>query len=131
MREEKFRQLAEHYGNHCRVIPLPAPGLMELVEQGKADSEEARNLIRSLLGAWVGKLDALVLGCTHYPFAVKAIRAVAGEKVVLFDGGEGTARETKRRLESAGLLSEGIGSVTIENSLQSEEMLRLSRTLLG
>jgi len=131
LREEKFRHLVDHYGQHCRVVPLPAPGLMELVEQGKADSEEAKALITSLLGPWAHKLDALVLGCTHYPFAVKTIRGVVGEKVMLFDGGEGTARETRRRLENAGLLSEGQGSITIENSLESQQILRLSRTLLG
>ena len=130
LREEKFRHLVEHYGQHCNVISLPAPGLMELVEQGKGNSEEAKALLSSLLGTWAGKLDALVLGCTHYPFAAAAIRAVAGEDVMLFDGGEGTARETKRRLEAAGLLAEGQGSVTIENSLGSEEILQLSRKLL-
>lgn len=131
LREEKFRQLVEHYAQHSQVIPFPAPGLMELVEQGKGNSDEAKSLVADLLGPWAGKLDALILGCTHYPFAAEAIRTVAGEQVLLYDGGEGTARETKRRLEKAGLLSEGTGEILIENSAQSEAMLELSRTLLG
>ena len=131
LREEKFRQLVAHYAQHCQVIPFPAPGLMELVEQGKGNGEEAKALIETLLGPWAGKLDALILGCTHYPFAAEAIRAVAGEQVLLYDGGEGTARETKRRLENAGLLSEGVGQILIENSAESEAMLQLSRALLG
>lgn len=130
LQQEKFRQLVAHYGQHCSVIPLPAPGLMELVEQGKGNSQEARELLTVLLGPWIGKLDALILGCTHYPFAAEAIRAVVGENVALFDGGEGTARETKRRLEAANLLMEGKGSITIENSLGSEAILQLSWKLL-
>ena len=131
LREEKFKQLVSLYGGLCQVVPLPAPGLVELVEQGKADGEEARKLLETLLTPWVGKLDALVLGCTHYPFAVKAIQGVVGENVVLFDGGYGTARETKRRLEAAGLLSQEEGQILMENSLGSRELLALSWELLG
>lgn len=131
LREEKFKQLVNHYGGLCQVVPLPAPGLVELIEQGKADGEEAHSLLKDLLTPWAGKLDALVLGCTHYPFAVKAIRAVVGEAVALFDGGYGTARETKRRLEAAGLLSQGEGQVVMENSLGSQALLGLSWELLG
>ncbi len=131
LREEKFRQLAAHYGGLCQVVPLPAPGLVELIEQGRAEGEEARALLRALLSPWIGRLDALVLGCTHYPFAVGAIRAVVGEKVALFDGGEGTARETGRRLEAAGLLHLGNGEVRMENSLGKPALLELSWELLG
>lgn len=66
------------------------------MEQGKADSPEALDLMFRVLGPYTGKLDALVLGCTHFPFAVNAIRAVLGPEVELLDGGPGTARETKR-----------------------------------
>ena len=130
LREEKFHQLAEHYGQHCTVVKLPAPGLSELVEHGKGDSPEAEALLRPLLAPWVGKMDALVLGCAHYPFATAAIRRILGEDVVLLDGGEGTARETKRRLHQAGLLNEAEGETVIENSLDDPALLALSKKLL-
>ena len=130
LNEEKFRQLSDHYAQHCTVVKLPAPGLSELVEHGKGDSEEAEALLRPLLTPWIGKLDALVLGCTHYPFAAAAIRRILGNDVLLLDGGEGTARETKRRLEKAGLLQEADGHITIENSLDDPALLELSRKLL-
>jgi glutamate racemase len=131
LREEKFRQLVSQYGGQCQVVPLPAPGLVELIEQGKAEGEEARKLLEELLSPWKGKLDALVLGCTHYPFAIRTIWSVIGKNVELFDGGYGTARETKRRLEAAGLLRSGEGRVVMENSLGSRELLDLSWELLG
>ena len=130
LNEKKFRQLAAHYGQHCTVVKLPAPGLSELVEHGKGNSAEAEALLRPLLAPWAGKLDALVLGCTHYPFATGAIRNILGDSVLLLDGGEGTARETRRRLEKAGLLNDGIGSITIENSLDDPALLALSHKLL-
>jgi hypothetical protein len=51
---------------------------------------------------------------------------VLGEEVVLLEGGDGTARETRRRLSQAGLLEEGEGSVRIINSSPDEAMIRLS-----
>ena len=69
------------------------------------------------------------MGCTHYPFAEKSLRRVLGEDVALLDGGDGTARETKRRLEAAGLLRSGIGEIIMENS-RGGTLLELSRELL-
>jgi glutamate racemase len=73
LREEKFNHLVALCSLDCTVVPLPAPGLPELVEKGRGDSPEADALLAEVLGPWKGKLDALVLGCTHYPFAAPAI----------------------------------------------------------
>ena len=130
LREEKFSRLMRHYAGNCQVIPIPAPGLVDLIEAGHTDDAQTEALLRPLLGPHAGKLDAVVLGCTHYPFAAKAITRILGEDVVLFDGGDGTARETKRRLEAAGLLSESEGSVELRSSLPDPKILALSHTLL-
>ena len=130
LREEKFAGLMSRYAQSCTVHKLPAPGLVELVESGKADSPEMDALLSSLFAPHLGQLDAVVLGCTHYPFAARALSRVLGEDVVLLDGGDGTARETKRRLREAGLLEEGEGSLTIENSKNSERLIPLSWELL-
>ena len=130
LREEKFRRLVESYSGHCQVVDLPAPGLSQLVEQGKGDSQEAEALLRPILEPWAGKMDALVLGCTHYPFATAAIRRILGENVLLLDGGDGTARETKRRLAQAQLLSDGPGELRWENSAYDPQILSLCVKLL-
>ena len=116
LREAKFRRLMDHYSGTCQVLRLPAPGLVELVEAGKGSSAEAEALLRPILEPVKDKLGALVLGCTHYPFAIPAIRRILGEDVLLLDGGDGTARETKRRLEQADLLEEGSGCILWQSS---------------
>ena len=131
LQEEKFAGLLSRYGENCRVCKLPAPGLVELIEAGKGDSPEAEALLRGLFAPVEGALDALVLGCTHYPFAEKAIRRVLGDRVVLLDGGEGTARETRRRLAEADLLEEGPGGIRMENSNPDPRLLALGWELLG
>ncbi len=116
LREEKFDTLLHRFHENCTVVKIPMPGLVQLVEAGKTDTPEMDALLRTLLEPYIGKLDAVVLGCTHYPLAAKAISRVLGESVVLLDGGEGTARETRRRLENDGLLEEGCGELIMENS---------------
>ena len=126
LREEKFDSLLHRFHEHCTIAQIPAPGLVQLVEAGKVDTPETEALLRRILKDHIGKLDALVLGCTHYPFAAKAIARVLGGQTVLLEGGDGTARETLRRLEQAGLLEKGSGEVKIINSSQDEDMIRLS-----
>ena len=129
LREEKLSLLQARF-NQAQVARISAPGLVALIEQGKADAPETESLLRAILAPYIGKLDALVLGCTHYPFVKKTLSKILGERTVLFDGGAGTARQTRRCLEEAGLLHDGKGSVTIENSLGSPEILELSFALL-
>ena len=131
LREEKFNNLLGRYEQDHTVCKIPAPGLVELIEEGKADSREAEELLRQILSPYLGQLDALVLGCTHYPFASAAIRRCLGPRVVLVDGGDGTARETMRRLEEAKLHWEGPGEVLWYNSSGDEKVIELSQNLLN
>ena len=130
LREEKFALLMERFQETSEIYKIPAPGLVELIESGKADSVETEELLRELFAPYP-RLDALVLGCTHYPFAAEAISRVLGPDVMLLDGGEGTARETQRRLEQAGLCHEGRGELKIMNSANSQAMKNVAMQLLS
>ena len=127
--EEKFATQFVRFPE-TSITPIPAPGLVELIEKGITDGSEMETLLRSLLDPFVGKLDALVLGCTHFPFAKQAITRILGASTVVIDGSEGTARQTLRRLEQGGLLSEGPGSVQIENSSSDPGILTRCMELL-
>lgn len=128
---EKLHKLEDRWKEQCNILELPAPGLVELVESGKAVSEESEALLRPMLEAYAGKLDAVVLGCTHYPFAAPMIQKILGEKTTLLDGGEGTARETQRRLAAANLLWNGPGSIQFQTSAEDSDMIRRCWALLN
>lgn len=129
LREEKFHQQMERFPG-LKISTIPVPALVELVEAGHRDSPEVEALLRPVLESYAGKLDAVVLGCTHYPFAAKAISRILGEKTQVLDGSAGTASQTRRRLEQAGLLSDGPGQIQMENSAADSRMLELSMALL-
>ena len=67
LQEEKLAHQLERFPE-ARVERIPAPGLVELIESGHTDGPEVEALLSNILAPYVGKLDALVLGCTHYPF---------------------------------------------------------------
>ena len=129
LREEKFDALVHRFEDRT-IYKIPAPGLVQLIEAGKSDDPETDALLRQLLEPYLGRIDALVLGCTHYPFVTRRIKRILGPGTVVVHGGRGTAKETHRRLEKAGLLHEGPGCVEILNSLKDKQILQLCRKLL-
>ena len=123
LKEEKFNNLMAKFEDKAEFIKLPAPKLVEYIESGELDSEEEIAYLEEILAPYTdGKVDAVVLGCTHFPFARKTIQRILGEDVLVFDGGSGAARQCRRVLEAKSLLSdkEEGGTVTFENSIESK-----------
>ena len=130
--ENKFHLLMDRYSDRAEIIPLPCPGLMDFIERGDLDGEDLHKYLQDLLYSYTdNRVDAVVLGCTHYPFARKQIQRVLGDKVRIFDGGEGTAREMRRRLAEKNLLreEEREGHVTYQNSLDDPSKIELCHRL--
>ncbi len=131
LRSDRVTRLMEQHADRCRFIPLAAPELALLVEQGKANSEESLVLLNRLLLPYRKELDAVVLGCTHYPFAAETIRKCLGPEIPMLDGGPGTAARTRNLLAEADLLSDGPGELIIENSSEDPVMIARCRALLA
>lgn len=134
LREEKFGQLMKKYEEQAEILPLPCPGLVEFVERGELESLELESFLRELFADYlVHPVDCVVLGCTHYPFVRGMIQKVLGADVLIFDGGEGTAKETRRRLMECDLLnlSQERGFVALQNSTGEKKMEELGKILLG
>ena len=131
IREEKFRHLMERYEAKADIIGLPCPGLMEFVEAGNIDGEDLKCFLENLLTPYLREVDSIVLGCTHYPFVRPVIEAVVGERVRIFDGGYGTAKEMRRRLTVAGLRTDRTmkGNVVFQNSMPGDKEIELSKWL--
>lgn len=136
---DKLMHLIERFDDRASIHLLPAPEIVRLVEAGKADSPEMEGYLSDLLrpyrninGRIETPVDCIVLGCTHFPFAGNCIRKVMGYEVMLFDGSEGTARETERRLRERSLLntSSEIGRIQLTTSAEAEAPLALAWKLL-
>ena len=133
LRERKFAALMAQYAEDCNIVKCPCPDLVAFVERGELHGPALEQVLREeLVPALTPPPDAVVLGCTHFPFLQEAIRTVAGTELRFFDGAEGTARETRRRLTEAGLLlpEDRKGRVTLENSSDDRKLIDLELRLL-
>ncbi len=131
--EEKFRKNVALFQGKAHFIPVPCPGLMELIEGGHLSDTPAREYLTRLLTPYFTEpVGAIVLGCTHYPFIRALLQQIAGPEVLIIDGSAGTARETRRQLEAEGLLRpQGRqGTIILQNTADSAELLALSEKLL-
>ena len=96
---EKFHQLVDTHADGVRVITRPCPKFVELVEAGKLDGPEVDAAIDEAVAPMLDAgADALVLGCTHYPFLSPAIRSRIPESVSLIDTGPAAARRVAELL---------------------------------
>lgn len=133
LREEKFHALMKRYENQAEIISLPCPGLVEFVERGELEGEALEAYFKELFAPFADKkIDSAVLGCTHYPLVKNVIQKMLGDSVTLFDGGEGTAHETYRRLKEKNLLNTTPqkGTVIFENTEGTEQKTALAKQLL-
>lgn len=123
---EKFQQLKSSMEERDEIITLPCSGLAERIEQGNLDGEDLKQMLEEWVGPYAGKVEGVILGCTHYPFVKKQIREIMGD-VEFFDGANGTARHLKNQLELRGLLSNSDlpGEVIFQSSIDTEKQLKL------
>jgi len=92
------------------VIPQACPLFVPLVEEGWIDSPVTRMVAREYLRAYEhADIDALVLGCTHYPLLKPVIAEVLGPGVALVDSAVETAREVAGVLAARGIEGSGGG----------------------
>ncbi len=88
----------------ARVIQQACPRLVPLVEQGRAESEEAEAAVRGYVAPLLDKgCKTIILGCTHYPFLGDQIRSAAGSDVAVVDPAEETVRTLKNILLERGM----------------------------
>jgi len=103
---ELFASLVQRFASHATVLEGVCPGLVEQVEAGKLDDPQTEAILRHCLEPMLEKgIDALTLGCTHYPFLIPTIKKIVDPKVKIIDPSPAVARQTKRVLEREGLLN--------------------------
>ena len=110
------------------------PGFVEFVERGDTSSEQVHVLAERLLDpVRRARVDALLLGCTHYPFLARTIGDVMGRDVVLVSSADETAFEVRSILEDTGLVrrTAGKGSHRFLSSGDAAWFRAFGRRLLG
>jgi glutamate racemase len=116
-----------------RIVSRSCPLFVPLVEEGWWDRSVTRAVAEEYLAPLKkSNMDAMILGCTHYPMLAPLLQKVVGKRVRLIDSGRETALEVRESLEASGLLrASGRGSDLFFVTDGAERVKRLARRFLG
>jgi glutamate racemase len=129
-----FSSLVERFGEGLHIHQATAPGLVARIEAGDLSSRSTREILSNAVKPLLAdSIDTLVLGCTHYPFIIPLLEEIVGPTVKVIDPAPAVARQTRRLLESHGLLvTEGTpGSLTFISSDDADRLAALAQRLIG
>lgn len=121
-------------GAPVALTSAACPGFVEFVERGQTTGDEVMVLAERLLAPIrEAGVDALLLGCTHYPFLARTISDVMGPNVTLVSSADETAFAVMDRLGSLGLLADTdrVGRHRFVSSGDVEVFRELGAQLLG
>lgn len=103
-----FHQTAKGHTTGVKTIEVIGEGLVPLIEAGKLDSPQTKELLKKYLAPMIAaKVDHIVLGCSHYPYLIPTIKKLIPKEINLIDSGAAVARQTKAVLQQRELLNPG------------------------
>lgn len=95
-----FSKTVHSYQN-IKIIEQIGHGLVQLIENGDAQSAEMTELLQDYLQPMIAQnIDYLVLGCSHYPLLLPQIKALLPNNVIIIDSGDAVAKQTFHILET-------------------------------
>ncbi|MGT2710859.1 glutamate racemase [Streptococcus oriscaviae] len=90
---DSYRKKIQALSPAAQVESLACPKFVPLVESNNYQSSLAKKVVYETLRGMAGKVDTVVLGCTHYPLLRPIIQNVMGKDVTLIDSGAECARD--------------------------------------
>lgn len=106
LRGELYAGVVQRFAHGKTILEDACPGLVERIEAGDTAGPDTRAILERALRPMLARgMDALVLGCTHYPFVLALIRDITGPDVRVFDPAPAIARRVASVLEDRGLLA--------------------------
>jgi glutamate racemase len=102
---ELFASVVERFANGVQLVKEVCPGLVQQIEAGRLNTPDTLAMLdRFLTPIRAANADTIVLGCTHYPFVIEAIRQLA-PGVNVIDPAPAVARQVDRVLSERRLLA--------------------------
>lgn len=101
---QALADVVERFLQGVEVIQQACPGLAQHIDAGQLEGAELEALLRGWIEPMLARnIDALVLGCTHYPLVRPLIERIAGPAVRVIEPSAAIARRVGHVLEAHGL----------------------------
>lgn len=127
---ELFEKTYSTIDRSIKVIEQVGEGLVHLIEDGKTNSKEMHQLLCKYLNPMMKEnIDALVLGCSHYPYLMPQIKKILGNSVQIIDSGSAVAKQTKRVLNSHKILQNNVKKKIVHQFYSNKNIETLTNLL--
>lgn len=101
---ELYGSVVERFAEGVTLMQDTCPGLVEQIEAGQFNGDKTNIILQNALEKMLAAgIDTVVLGCTHYPFVIPAIKQIVGEDVRVIDPAPAVARQASRLLDKHNL----------------------------
>lgn len=125
---ELYNSLVTRFASDTTVLQNTCLGLVEEIESGALDGDKTRTILDEALRDMLERgLDALVLGCTHYPFVMPLIKQICGDAVHVIDPAPAVARQIDYKLVAKNLKTTRYaeGKIQVYTSGDAESLVSL------
>lgn len=96
---ELYASIVERFAGDVTVLHQACPGLVTQIEAGLLDHPDTEAMLRGWLEPMLARhIDALVLGCTHYPLVRPLLARILGPRVRIIDPAPAIARRVQQLL---------------------------------
>ena len=103
-----YTKLIQEILPNAEVVGKACPLFVPLVEEGWTKDPVTEEVARRYLAdLQKSEIDALILGCTHYPLLRHMVGEIMGDQVTLVNPAYETALELKALLEREGIANDG------------------------
>ena len=128
-----YASVIERFARGVTVLQDTCPGLVAQIEAGALDALATRQILERALAPMLAQnIDTVVLGCTHYPFVIPLIEAIAGPGVRVIDPAPAVARQVRRVLLDRGALNPATrGEASFLTTGEPEKLAALLPILAG
>ncbi|WP_338349851.1 glutamate racemase [Nonlabens tegetincola] len=126
---ELFNKTHAEFTTHVNTIEIVGTGIVELIEAGKKDTVQMRELLIGIIEPFmISGIDYLVLGCSHYPYIKDHLAELLPARVKIIDSGEAVARQTLHVLKNANLLNlkQELGHHYLYSNLKTDVLSELT-----
>jgi len=115
-----FQRLIKAQAPDVHLVAQACPMFAPMVEAGITHNVIANWAAKTYISHWRGKIDALVLGCTHYPLLTEALSHALGRDMQYINLAAHTAQALKEKLIASESLNDGRGQALYKYYVSGE-----------
>lgn len=129
-KSEYLSDLTSNADGFMSVYVEPADFIVHAVENDELESYEFKTRLKEFFKEYMD-IDFLLLGCTHFSFAINSIREILGDKVKIQSSSDITARNCHNFLSNNNLLTKSLSPyIDIVDAEIDEEKMKVYKRLI-